>query len=179
MELSVGKQSPFPSPGIGEMGIALSITHGILSLTVQLTDVTTEDIQNTNGPIFGFSIYQSPENKIGLVMLSLGIKDIWSLAAPLLAAEGALRRWAENPGDTNILVVVLVDSNNNEIKTIRSVGLPYDAFEILANGIKVTENISFGSIMNHASKIDHPTIWQKGIRWKPDDDGEGEGWERD
>lgn len=168
LELTVGEKSPFPRPGFGEMGVSLSIANGIMTLTVQLPKVTEQDLLNINSTLSRLAIYQCPDNQIGNILFCFGDgSDVWPLSAPLLGAESVLRAWADRPGDTNILLIVLVDSNTNEIKVLRTIGMPSDLFDIVGNGIAVTKAISIGSIMNHASRTDPQMIWERGIRWMP------------
>lgn len=170
LTISVDQPSPFPSPGAGESAIGIKIVNGIMTGLVQLPDIQDGDIAAINGDPVALALLQSDRNPIGLILVALlsSQTETWPLCAPLLDDMRALRDWAENPPESNIFLIALIDSNTNIVKAIRTLGLPADFFESIRAGILSVDRLDYGDVMLHASENTFETVWTNGKQWLND-----------
>ncbi|CAE6821842.1 hypothetical protein R70006_06239 [Paraburkholderia domus] len=168
--LAVGQPSPFPSAGVGAMAVAAPIHHGVLTLVVQLPDVSAKDLNAITGDPFALALYQTSANPIGTMMLALkcGGENSWPLKAPILDTSETLLDWATRPQEGNTLLVVLVESTSNTIRALRTVGLPPDFLKLVQDGILSCKTIDPGALMMSSIHLTVDNVWKEGQQWLVD-----------
>lgn len=169
--IAVGEASPLQSPGRGEMALAATIISDVLTIVLQLPDVSEEDIAGVQGIPHGLSLLQTAELPVGVLMLALrtGGDSIWPLAAPIAAHADVMRAWAEERPDSNVVLVMLVDSNTNLVRSLRTIGAPMELFNRIQEGIRSCQHFDIPEFVIRASAISPEDVWDKGRRWLRND----------
>ncbi|HDR9758730.1 hypothetical protein BLA13014_03416 [Burkholderia aenigmatica] len=174
MTIAVGDASPLESPGPGEMALAATIVSGVLTMVLQLPDVSDEDIAGVQGIPHGLALMQTPDLPVGMLMLVLltGDDRVWPLAAPIAAHVDVMRAWAEERPDSNVVLVMLVDSNTNKVRALRTIGAPMDLFDLIQTGIRSCRRFDPAEFVLRAGEIPPEDVWGKGRRWLRDDESD-------
>ncbi len=170
--IAVGQPSPLESPGPGQMALATTIVSDVLTMVLQLPDVSEEDVAGVQGIPHGLALLQTPELPAGMLMLALrtGGGKVWPLAAPIAAHVDVMKAWAEERPDSNGVLVVLVDSNTNLVRALRTIGAPLELFDLIQSGIRSCRFFDPAEFVRRAGEIPPEDVWRKGRRWLRDDE---------
>ncbi|MBB4517176.1 hypothetical protein [Paraburkholderia fungorum] len=174
MTIAVGQSSPLESPGPGHMALATTIVSDGLTMVLQLPDVSEEDIAGVKGIPHGLALLQTPELPVGVLMLALRTGDgrVWPLAAPIAAHVDVMQKWAEARPDSNVMLVVLVDSNTNLVRALRTIGAPMELFDLIQSGIRSCRVFDPAEFVMRAGEIPPEDVWGKGRRRLRDDESD-------
>ena len=172
--IAVGQSSPLESPGPGEMALAATIVSDVLTMVLQLPDVSDEDIAGVQGIPHAIALLQTPDLPVGMLMLALrtGGDKVWPLTAPIVAHVDVMQTWAEERPDSNVMLVVLVDSNTNLVRALRTIGAPMELFDLIKSGIRSCRRIDPAEFVMQAGEIPLEDVWGKGRRWLRDEESD-------
>ncbi|MFC0698039.1 hypothetical protein [Paraburkholderia humisilvae] len=172
MTIAVGEASPLDSPGRGEMALAATIVHDVLTIVLQLPEVSDEDIADVQGIPHALALLQTPELPVGMLMLALrtGGGSVWPLTAPIAAHVDVMQAWAKERPDSNVVLIMLVDSNTNTVRALRTIGAPMDLFDLIQSGIRSCRRFDPAEFVMRAGGIPFEDVWGKGRRWLRDDE---------
>jgi hypothetical protein len=170
--IGVGEQSPFSPLGQGQSALAITIASDVLTIVIQLPEVTREDVEAAKAKPLALALLQTAGVPVGVLTLALGVsaEAAWPLTGPIVAAEEVLRVWAALPLESNVVLVVLVDSNTNLVRALRTIGAPMDFLTQVQSGIQSCRQFDLSSFVQEARWLSSEKIWATGLRWIRDDE---------
>ena len=83
-----------------------------------------------------------------------------------------MQTWAEERPDSNVMLVVLVDSNTNLVRALRTIGAPMELFDLIQSGIRSCRRIDPAEFVMQAGEIPLEDVWGKGRRWLRDEESD-------
>lgn len=170
----VGQPSPFSPGPHGEETLAITLSYGIPVALVSLPGITEEDIASVTADPCGVALYQNDSLPGGVLLLLLGDEHsgAWTFLAPILDSESVMRTWASTPPESNVMLIVLIDSITNIVHAQRTVGLPLRLLEMVREGIRRAPAVDFDTALTEFGQLDARSVWQMGTQWRDIDDSE-------